>query len=328
MDTSTNYLGLELDSPVVASPSPLWEDVDNLRRAARAGAGAIVLHSLFEEQITRESMELNEHLSQGTESFAESLTYFPEVEDYRLGPEEYLEHVSRAVDAVDVPVIGSLNGVSKGGWTGYARKIQDAGAAALELNIYYVPTKPGMDCGRVDDMYVELASSVKSSVDIPVAVKIGPYFSSLPNLASRLDGAGVDGLVIFNRFYQPDLDLDGLKAVPDLVLSTPQELRLRLRWAAILYGRIGLDIAITGGVHSVQDAVKSVMAGAKVAMMTSAIHINGIEHLSGVRDGFAGWMEDRGYGSVDDMVGTLSQRSVPDPAAFERANYMKVLNSY
>ena len=249
------------------------------------------------------------------------------MEDYSLGPQEYLEHVSRAVDAVDVPVIGSLNGVSKGGWTGYARKIQDAGAAALELNIYYIPTRPGMDCGSVDDMYVELASSVRSSVDIPVAVKIGPYFSSLPNLASRLDGAGVEGLVIFNRFYQPDLDLDGLRAVPDLVLSTPQELRLRLRWAAILHGRIGADMAITGGVHSALDAVKSVMAGANVAMMTSAVHINGIKHLSRIREGFAGWMEDHGYASVEEMVGSLSQRSVPDPAAFERANYMKVLNS-
>lgn len=328
MDISTTYLGMELDSPIVASPSTLWEDIDNVKRAAEAGAGAIVLHSLFEEQISMESKGLNEYLSQGTESFAESLTYFPEMEDYRLGPGEYLEHVSRAVDAVDVPVIGSLNGISKGGWTEYAKKIQEAGAAALELNIYYIPTRPDLACGGVDDMYLELASSVKSSVDIPVAVKIGPYFSSLPNLASRLDGVGVDGLVLFNRFYQPDLDLDELRAVPSLVLSTPQELRLRLRWTAILYGRIGADMAITGGVHSTEDAVKSVMAGASVAMMTSAVHKNGMGHFTRVRDGFADWMEGHGYSSVEEMVGSMSQKSVPDPAAFERANYTKTLNSY
>jgi dihydroorotate dehydrogenase (fumarate) len=328
MDLSTKYLGLQLKSPIVASPSPLWRDLDNVKWAADAGAGAVILHSLFEEQIDRESDELNEYLSQGTESFAESLSYFPEMEDYGIGPEDYLDHISRAKDAVDVPIIGSLNGVSAGGWVEYARRIQEAGADALELNVYYIPTRPGMSPVEVDDVYVELAVSVKSNLDIPVAVKIAPYFSSLPNLASRLDGARIDGLVLFNRFYQPDLDIEERRAVPNLVPSTPQELRLRLRWVAILYGRIEADMAVTGGVHSAEDAVKSIMAGARAAMMTSAVHKNGIGHLTRVRDGVADWMKSHEYGSVDEMVGILSQRSVPDPAAFERANYLKIVSSH
>ena len=328
MDLSTRYLGLQLESPIVASPSPLWRDLDNIKRAAVAGAGAVVMHSLFEEQIDWESGELDRYLSQGTESFAESLSYFPEMGDYGVGPEEYLDHVSRAKDAVDVPIIGSLNGVSAGGWTEYARRIQEAGADALELNVYYIPTRPGMAPGEVDDVYVELVTNVKSSLEIPVAVKIGPYFSSLPNLASRLDGARVDGLVLFNRFYQPDLDIEGLRVLPNLVPSTPQELRLRLRWVAILYGRISADMAVTGGVHSAEDAIKSLMAGARAAMMTSALHKNGIGHLTKVRDGVADWVKSHGYGSVEELVGSLSQRSVPDPAAFERANYLKVLSSH
>jgi dihydroorotate dehydrogenase (fumarate) len=306
----------------------LWRELENIKSAADAGAGAVVLHSLFEEQIDRESGELNEYLSQGTESFAESLSFFPEMEDYGLGPEDYLDHVSRAKEAVDIPIIGSLNGVSAGGWTDYARRIQEAGADALELNVYYIPTRPGMTPGEVDDVYVELATEVKSSLDIPVAVKIGPYFSSLPNLACRLDKAMVDGLVLFNRFYQPDLDVEELMVIPNLVPSTPQELRLRLRWVAILYGRINADMAVTGGVNSAEDAVKSLMAGARVAMMTSAVHKNGIGHLTRVRNGVADWMKTHEYDSVGEMVGSLSQRSVTDPAAFERANYMKTLQSF
>lgn len=327
-DLSSRYLGLEIRSPIVGSASPLWEDLENIRRAEEAGVGAIVLHSLFEEQLAFESRELNRYLVQGSESFAESLSYFPDLEDYGMGPETYLEHISQAKDAVEIPIIASLNGVSDGGWVSHAREMEKAGADAIELNVYYIPTRPGMTSGEVDEMYVRLAASVKEKVKVPVAVKIGPYFSSLPNLAKRLDGEGVDAIVIFNRFYQPDLDLEKLQAVPDLDLSSSQELRLRIRWAAILFGRIKADIAITGGVHSVADVVKSVMAGAKVAMMTSALLKGGIDEIRRANDGLSAWMEGHGYASIGEILGALSQRSIPDPAAFERANYAKVLSSY
>ena len=326
-EISTSYLGLELRSPVVASASPLWESIDNIRKAEAAGAGAVVLHSLFEEQITAESKELDRFLVQGTESFAESLSYFPDLGDYRLGPEEYLAHLSRAKDAVEIPIIGSLNGVSNGGWIRYAREMEEAGADALELNVYYIPTRPDLTSKDVEDMYLELASSVKGSVSIPVAVKIGPYFSSLPNIVAQMDRAGLDGFVIFNRFYQPDLDVDGLRVVPNLELSTSQELRLRIRWAAILFGRIEAQLAVTGGVHSARDVVKSIMAGADVAMTTSALIKHGIDHIRKLNQGLQAWMEKHGYSSPDEMLGTLSQKSVADPAAFERANYMKIIGS-
>ncbi len=328
IDLTTSYLGMNLKNPLVVSASPLCEEVDNIRRMEDAGAAAVVLHSLFEEQITLESHELNHHLSHSAESYAEALSYFPDMMDYNLGPEGYLEHIRRVKEAVDIPVIGSLNGVSTGGWITYAKKIEEAGADALELNIYFIPTDPEMTGADVEQMYVDLVRDVASSVALPVAVKIGPYFSAMANMARRLDRAGAGALVLFNRFYQPDFDLEELKVVPDLDLSRSYELRLRLRWVAILYGHIKADMAITGGIHTAEDVLKAMMAGARVAMMTSALLIHGIEHLARVRADVLQWMEEHEYESIRQMQGSMSQRSVADPAAFERANYMKVLSSY
>ncbi len=328
MDLSTNYMGLSLKNPLVVSPSPLCQKMDNIRKMEDSGAAAVVLHSLFEEQITLESQELDRYLTQGTESYAESLSYFPDLGDYRIGPEEYLEHIRQAKDAVDIPIIGSLNGVSTGGWTEYAKAIEDAGAHALELNIYYIPTSVEMTSQQVEGMYTDLVRNVKKSIDIPVAVKLSPYFSSMPQMARQLDVAGADALVLFNRFYQPDLDLDNMRVMPNLELSTSSELRLRLRWVAILFGHILADMAVTGGVHTAEDALKAITAGANVAMMTSALLVNGIEHLAKVRNGMEQWMEKHKYESISQMRGSLSQRSIAEPAAFERANYMKVLGSY
>jgi len=328
IDLSTSYLGLTLRSPLVASAGPLSESLDNIRRMEDAGAGAVVLHSLFEEQITLESQQLDQHLSHGTESFAESLTYFPDMRDYNLGPDAYLDHVRRAKAAVGIPVIGSLNGVSTGGWISYAKKIQQAGADALELNVYYIPTDPALTAPEVEQMYVDLVRDVTRSVGIPVAVKLGHFWSAFANVAARLDGAGARGLVLFNRFYQPDFDLDNLEVVPSLTLSSSYELLLRLHWTAILYGHVRADLAVTGGVHTAEDVLKAMMAGARVAMMTSALLQRGIEHLGVVRDGLLAWMEAREYESIRQMQGSMSYRSVREPAAFERANYMKVLSSY
>jgi dihydroorotate dehydrogenase (fumarate) len=328
INLSTKYLGLELKNPLVVSASPLSEELDNIRRMEDAGAAAVVMHSLFEEQITAESQLLDRDLSAGTESFAESLTYFPDLTGYNLGPEGYLEHLRKAKRVVSIPVIGSLNGISMGGWTEYAKKIEEAGADALELNIFYISADTEMSGEQVERRYCDLAAHVKASVKIPVAVKLGLYFSSMPNLAKRLDAAGVDALVLFNRFYQPDFDLENLEVVPNLILSSPYELLLRLHWVAILYGHIKADFAVTGGVHSAQDVLKAMMAGARVAMMTSALLKHGIRHLTTVRDELLAWMEEHEYESIRQMQGSMSQRAVSDPAAFVRANYVKVLSSY
>lgn len=328
IDLSTSYLGRTLVSPLVLSASPLGEDIDTIRRAEDAGAGAIVLPSLFEEQITIESHDLDHHLSHGTESFAEALSYFPDVGAYRLGPEGYLEHVRRAKAAVDVPVIGSLNGVSSGGWIEYARLIEEAGADALELNVYFIPTDPDVDGAAVECMYEELVRDVRASVRIPVAVKLGPFFSAMANLARRLVAAGADGLVLFNRFYQPDLDIERLEVVPNLTLSTSEELRLRLRWVAILRDRVAADLAVTGGVHGAEDVLKAMMAGAAVAMMTSVLLAEGVAHLRVVHADLLRWLEEHEYTSIRQMQGSMSQRAVAEPAAFERANYLKVLRSF
>jgi dihydroorotate dehydrogenase (fumarate) len=341
-DLRTTYLGCELKSPLVASASPLSEEMDNLRKLEDAGAGAVVLHSLFEEQIIRESEELHHGLSAGTESFAESLTYLPEVTQYKQvpdfgapdmtrynrGPEGYLEHVRRAVEAVNIPVIASLNATSPGGWVKHARKIEEAGASALELNIYFLPTDPNTSSSDIEKGYCELVRQVKNTIRIPVAVKLGPYFSAMANFAQGLDEAGADALVLFNRFYQPDFDIENLEVVPTVHLSSSQELLLRLHWVAILYGHVRPDLAITGGVHSAEDVLKAMMAGARVAMMTSALLQNGIGHMERVRDDLTHWMEEHEYESVRQMQGSLALRSVPNPAAFERANYMRVLGSY
>jgi len=328
IDLSTTYLGLRLKNPLVASASPLCEDVDNIRRMEDAGAAAVVLHSLFEEQIDFESQHLDRFLSQGTESFAESLSYFPAMANYRLGPDEYLEHIHRTKAAVRIPVIGSLNGVSTGGWIRYAKMIQEAGADALELNVYYIPTDPEMGSAQVEQIYLDLVRDVKGTLKIPVAVKLGHAFTAMANMARRLDQAGADGLVLFNRFYQPDLDLEKLEAVPHLTLSNSYELLLRIHWVAILYEHIRADLAVTGGVHTAQDVLKVMMSGARVAMMTSALLKSGIGCLAKVRTDLLAWMEEREYASIRQMRGSMSYRSVAEPAAFERGNYMKVLSSY
>jgi dihydroorotate dehydrogenase (fumarate) len=328
VDLSTTYLGLTLKNPLVVSPSPLCEKIDNIRRMEDAGASAVVLPSLFEEQISLESHHLDRYLSHGTESFAESLTYFPDMVDYNLGPDGYLEHIRRAKFVVDIPIIGSLNGSSTGGWISYAKKIEEAGADALELNTYYIPTDPELTGAQVEQMYLNLVRDVKASIRIPVAIKLNAYFSAVPNMAKRLDQAGADALVLFNRFYQTDFDLENLEVVPNLILSGSYELLVRLNWVAILYGRIQADLAVTGGVHTALDVLKAMMVGARVAMMTSALLQNGIEHLTTVRADLLAWMEEHEYESIRQMQGSMSHRSVPDPAAFERGNYMKVLNSY
>jgi dihydroorotate dehydrogenase (fumarate) len=328
LDLTTNYMGLTLKNPLVVSPSPLCEHIGNILRMEDAGASAVVLHSLFEEQITLESEELNEFLSAGTESFAESLSYFPDMTRYNLGPEGYLEHIRKAKQAVDIPIIASLNGVSTGGWIKYAQEMEQAGADALELNIFYLANDPALTSEQVEEMYVGLVSHVKASVRIPVAVKLGPYFSAMANMGTRLDQAGADALVLFNRFYQPDFDLEALEVVPNLHLSTSHELLLRLHWIATLYGQIKADMALTGGVHSAQDVLKAMMAGARVAMMTSVLLRNGINHFETVLADMKAWMEEHEYESVRQMQGSMSRRSVANPAAFSRANYMKVLSSY
>lgn len=328
IDLSTTYLGLKLKNPIVPSSSPLMQDVDNIKRMEDAGAAAVVLHSLFEEQITRESETLNAALEQGTYTYAESLTYFPDLGNYNLGPEGYLEHIRKAKAAVGIPVIASLNGASTGGWVKYAQKMEQAGADALELNTYYIAADPAQTAAQVEEMYLDLVRAVKASVRIPIAVKLSPYFSAFSNFAARLDDAGANALVLFNRFYQPDFDLENLDVVPDLELSTSSELRLRLRWVAMLYGRVKADLAVTGGVHTAEDVLKSMMAGARIAMMTSVLLHHGIDHLRGVLVDLTKWMEEHEYVSIQQMQGSMSQKSVANPAAFERANYMKVLRSY
>ena len=327
-DLSTRYLGLTLANPLVVSPSPLCEELDNIRRMEDAGAGAIVLRSLFEEQIELESQHLDRSLSHATEQYGESVTYFPDLHDYKLGPDGYLEHVRRAKAAVSIPVIGSLNGVSSGGWINFARKIEEAGADAIELNVFYLPTDPSLTGSEVEQRYVDLVRDVKRSVSIPVAVKLGHSFSALANLARKLDGAGADALVLFNRFYLPDFDLEQLDVVPTLTLSSPTELLVRLHWIAILFGHVKADLAATGGVHGAEDVVKAMMAGARVAMMTSALLLHGIDHLGHVRRALLDWMEAHEYTSIAQMQGSMSYRSVADPTAYERANYMRVLSSY
>ena len=328
VDLSTTYLGLTLKNPLVVSPSPLCEKIDNIRQMEDAGASAVVLPSLFEEQITLESHHLDRYLSHGTESFAESLTYFPDMIDYNLGPDGYLELIRRAKFVVDIPIIGSLNGVSAGGWITYAKKIEEAGADALELNTYYIPTDPELTGAQVEQMYLDLVRDVKASVRIPVAIKLSPNFSAIPNMARRLDQAGADALVMFNRFYQPDFDLENLEVVPSLILSGSYELLVRLTWVAVVYGHIRADLAITGGVHTALDVLKAMMVGARVAMMTSALLTHGIGHLNTVRADLLTWMEQHEYESIRQMQGSMSHRSVANPAAFERANYIKVLSSY
>ena len=328
VDLSTRYLGLELASPLVASPSPLGHDLAMLRRLEDAGAAAVVLPSLFEEQIEHEAYEVHRVLEAGAESFGEALSYFPELEDYNAGPGPYLDHLSRAKEMLSIPVIGSLNGSSPGGWVRYAREMQDAGADALELNVYFVATDVSASSAEVEERYLELVRAVRAVVTIPVAVKVGPYFSSLANMAQRLVEAGADGLVLFNRFVQPSIDLETLGVVPEVHLSTSAELLLPLRWIAILRGRIEASLAGTTGVHSPEDVLKLLLAGADVTMTTSAILRDGPERLRELVIGLRALLEKGEYESVEQLKGSMSQASCPDPEAFERSQYMRALTSY
>lgn len=329
MNLSTTYLGLKLRSPLVPSAAqPLTENVDNIKRMEDAGAAAVVLHSLFEEQLSLERRELFENLTQGTDSFAEALTYFPEPMEFHVGPELYLSNIKKAKAAVQIPVIASLNGSTAGGWVEYARKIEQAGADAIELNIYWIPTDPSLSSIRIEDTYVEILRSVKEQVDIPVAVKLSPFFTNFANMARRLEAAGADGLTLFNRFYQPDMDLESLEVTPNILLSTPMAMRVPLRWIAILRDQVGLSLAATSGIHRATDAIKMLMAGADVTMMCSSLLRHGVKHLTTVENEIRAWMEEHEYESVAQLKGSMSQKNCPDPAAFERAQYMRAVSSY
>jgi dihydroorotate dehydrogenase (fumarate) len=327
VDLTTTYLGLQLKNPLVASASPISKKLDGVKRLEDAGVSAVVMYSLFEEQIIHESLALDHYLSRGSESQPEAQTYFPDLDHYNVGPDSYLELIQKIKAAVQIPVIGSLNGATNGGWVDYARRIQEAGADALELNIYQIPTDPAIPAQEVERAYIDIVRCVRSQVTIPLAVKLSPYFTSLPNLAAQLAESGANGLVLFNRFYQPDLDIETLEVVPNLVLSTSEELRLPLRWVAILYGRVQVDLALSTGVHTHVDAIKALMAGANVVMTTSELLQKGIHRASEILADLRGWMEKFEYESVRQMTGSMSQKSVADPAAFERANYMKALTS-
>jgi dihydroorotate dehydrogenase (fumarate) len=328
MNLTTNYLGMNLKNPIVASSSPLSHTVDSIRRLEDAGIAAVVMYSLFEEQIGFDSYYIDYHLTQGVDSYAESMSYFPDMQSYNVGPDEYLNLIRRAKETADIPIIGSLNGASVGGWTDYATLIEEAGADALELNIYYLPTNTKVSGLEVETLYLDILSSVRKAVSLPVAVKISPFFSSIPNMTSRLSDAGADGLVLFNRFYQPDFDLETLEVVPRLVLSNSNDLRLPLRWVAILYGSLTADLAITSGIHCSQDVIKSLMAGARVTMMASELLQNGVRRVGQVLNELVTWMNQHEYESVMQMIGAMSQKHCAEPAAFERANYMKVLDSF
>ncbi len=328
IDLTTTYMGLPLRSPIIASASPLCDTVENIRRFEASGVAAVILPSLFEEQLELESEAARTDLARGAESFAESLDYLPRLANYNLGPDAYLELIRKARAAVPIPIIASLNGTTSGGWTHHAKLMEEAGASALELNIYDIVSDPRVAGSQVEANYCDLVREIKSIVRIPVAVKLSPFFTAIANFATRLDDAGADALVLFNRFYQPEIDIDALEITPSLKLSDPQELSLRLHWVAILYGNLRANLAVTGGVHSGRDVLKAMMAGAHIAMMTSAFFQNGIRHASFVLHEMTCWMEEHEYESIEQMRGSMSRHSVPNPAAFDRANYMRVLSSY
>jgi len=327
MDLRTSYMGLELKHPIVASASPLSETVDGIKRLEDAGAAAVVMFSLFEEQIQQEAETMARLLDSGVDSYAESLSYFPEVDDYHVGPEGYLEILRKAREATDIPVIASLNGVSNSGWIEVARMMEEAGASAIELNIFYIPAELNLSGRDVEQRYLDVIKSVKSAVSIPLALKLGPYFSSFGDMAAQFDAAGVDALVLFNRFYQPDFDLDKLEVVPSLNLSSAAEIRLPLLWIALLYGRVKASLAATHGVHSATEVVKYLLAGADAVMTTSSLLDKGVDHLGTLVDGLEQWLDHKGYDSVSQIKGRLSQQHIADPSAYERANYIKILET-
>jgi dihydroorotate dehydrogenase (fumarate) len=312
----------------VPAASPISEDINAIKQMEDSGAAAVVLYSLFEEQLRQDTLELANNLEQGTFSYAEALTYFPEPEEFRLGPEEYLKHIAKAKESVGMPVIASLNGSSVGGWTSYAKKIQQAGADALELNIYYIPTDMNASSLQIEQQYLDILKAVKSAVSIPVAVKLSPFFTNFANMAKRLDEAGANGLVLFNRFYQPDIDLETLEVKPNILLSTPMAMRLPLRWVALLYGRLKSSLAGTSGIHRASDVLKMLMAGADVTMLCSALLRHGVRQIGVIERDLVAWMEEHEYTSVKQLKGSLSQKNSPDPSSFERAQYMKAISQY
>jgi dihydroorotate dehydrogenase (fumarate) len=321
------YMGLKLRNPLVASASPLSKNIDILRRMEESGLSAVVMYSLFEEQVTHEMHQLDHFLTRGTNSYAEAMNYFPDLTYYNIGPEAYLEHLYQAKQRLSIPIIGSLNGISAGGWVEYAENIEQAGADALELNIYYLSTDSNLEGKELEETYLTLVREVRQRIKIPLAVKLSPFFSSIPNMAQKFVDAGANGLVLFNRFYQPDFDLEHLEVVPSLELSSSADLRLPLRWIAIMYKRIQTDFALTSGIHTATDVVKAIMAGASVAMTASELLARGVERAAHIIDGLDGWLEENEYESITQMRGSMSQAAVAEPAAFERANYLKVLNS-
>ena len=329
MNLETRYLGLSLKNPLVPSASPLSSNVDTVKEMEDAGASAVVIYSLFEEQITKENQALDHFLTTSGESYAEALSYFPQPREYHnLHAEDYLNHITKLKDAVDMPVISSLNGVSKGGWISYAKKMEEAGADAIELNIYYIAADPELTSETVEQMYLDDLKAVKETVNIPVSVKLGPYFSSFANMAVRLEKAGADGLVLFNRFYQPDIDLENLEVEPTLALSSSFEKRLPLRWIAMLRPHLECSLAATTGIHSAEDAIKMILAGADVTMMASVLLHHGVGVLGRMIKEIERWMEEKEYESIEEMRGAMSSASVADPAAFERANYIRVLQGF
>ena len=326
MDLSTTYLGLKLKNPLVPSASPLSEQIDNIKRMEDVGASAVVMYSLFEEQIRYDRYELNWHLTHGTESYPEALTYFPEPEEFKVGPEEYLKHIRQAKEAVGIPIIASLNGSTLSGWTDFAKQIQQAGADALELNIYHIPTDLDQPGSEVEDNYVDILKAVKREVTIPVSVKLSPFFSNFANMAKRFEETGADGLVLFNRFYQPDIDLEALEVAPNILYSTPMAMRLPLRWIAMLYDRVGLSLAATSGIHRGTDALKCLMAGADVTMLCSSLMRHGIPQLQVIQKEMSEWMQEHDYESVEQLKGSMSQKNCANPSAFERAQYMQAIS--
>jgi dihydroorotate dehydrogenase (fumarate) len=328
IDLTTTYLGMQLKNPLVASASPLSKKVDSAKALEDAGIAAVVMYSLFEEQIIHESLELDHFLSRSTNASPEAASYLPDTGIYSLLPEKYLDQIRKLKKALGIPVLGSLNGVSRGGWTKYARLMQDAGADALELNLYFLPVDAGLSAEEIEASQVELVSSVKASIEIPLAVKLSPFYTSLPHFVKRLVEAGADGIVLFNRFYQPDFDLEELSIAHTLDLSTPADLRLPLRWISMLHGDVDADLALTSGVHSHEAVLKAMMAGAKVAMMASELLHGGAPRVPEILGDLTTWMADHKYDSIKQMQGSMSQQSVAEPAAFERANYMKVLGSF
>ncbi len=325
MDLTTKYLGMQLRTPLVASASPLSQEISGIRALEDAGASAVVLYSLFEEQLRQESQSLEYHLNAGTESFAESLTYFPQPREFRTGPDEYLKHIVQAKAAVNIPIIASLNGATLGRWTEYARSVEAAGADAIECNIYSIPSDLETSSTSIENTYLDILRAIKLTVHIPVAVKLSPFFSNLANMAKRLDATGADGLVLFNRFYQPDIDLDLLEITPRVILSSPHELRLPMTWIGILYGRLRANLAATTGIHGAEDVIKLLMVGADVTMMCSSLLRHGVGHLRKVEAGLRQWMETHEYESVRQMQGSMSQLRCADPGAFERAQYMRAV---